>query len=261
MNYNIGYLPHPEGTHSTSNAYTPLAIVESGGKSYISKVSVPTGIAVTNTNYCQVFAEGTGVTPQQLQEITAEVETTMLNQGFVQDSGYSTFKSDTQTALENITAPGNGTLTIQKNGTTVSTFTANSSSNVTANISVPTNLSDLGGTSGIVFVPEVYTAARPYTPNDDYSVVHIAKLPQNGIIMCSSSGALNALKVDAYAYETRDAKCLQYATYIYITPSTALAIQAPAGSQFVNGLKRLDANKGYRITVRGYIWEVQMVLG
>lgn len=35
------------------------------------------------------------------------------------------------------------TLTIQKNGTTVKTFTANASSNVTANITVPTDLSDL----------------------------------------------------------------------------------------------------------------------
>lgn len=33
----------------------------------------------------------------------------------------------------------NATLTIQKNGTTVNTFTANASSNVTANITVPTN--------------------------------------------------------------------------------------------------------------------------
>ena len=38
----------------------------------------------------------------------------------------------------------NGTLTIQKNGTTVNTFTANSSSNVTANITVPTKASDIG---------------------------------------------------------------------------------------------------------------------
>lgn len=37
----------------------------------------------------------------------------------------------------------NGTLTIQKNGTTIKTFTANSSSNVTANIVVPTKTSDL----------------------------------------------------------------------------------------------------------------------
>lgn len=38
----------------------------------------------------------------------------------------------------------NATLTIQKNGTTVKTFTANASSNVTANITVPTTASDVG---------------------------------------------------------------------------------------------------------------------
>lgn len=38
------------------------------------------------------------------------------------------------------------TLTIQKNGSTVKTFTANASSNVTANITVPTQFSDLSGT-------------------------------------------------------------------------------------------------------------------
>ena len=37
----------------------------------------------------------------------------------------------------------NATLTIQKNGTTVKTFTANASTDVTANITVPTNTSDL----------------------------------------------------------------------------------------------------------------------
>lgn len=37
----------------------------------------------------------------------------------------------------------NATLTIQKNGTTVETFTANASSDVTANITVPTKISDL----------------------------------------------------------------------------------------------------------------------
>jgi len=41
----------------------------------------------------------------------------------------------------------NATLTIQKNGTNVSTFTANASSNVTANITVPTDVSELTNTS------------------------------------------------------------------------------------------------------------------
>lgn len=46
----------------------------------------------------------------------------------------------------------NATLTIQKNGTTVNTFTANASSNVTANITVPTKVSDLTNDSGFTGV-------------------------------------------------------------------------------------------------------------
>ena len=42
----------------------------------------------------------------------------------------------------------NATLTIQKNGTTVKTFTANASSNVTVNITVPTKVSELTNDSG-----------------------------------------------------------------------------------------------------------------
>lgn len=41
----------------------------------------------------------------------------------------------------------NGTLTIQKNGTTVQTFSANQSSSVTANITVPTKASDVNALS------------------------------------------------------------------------------------------------------------------
>ena len=44
----------------------------------------------------------------------------------------------------------NATLTIQKNGTTVKTFTANASANVTANITVPTKVSDLTNDSGYI---------------------------------------------------------------------------------------------------------------
>ena len=42
----------------------------------------------------------------------------------------------------------NGTLTIQKNGTNVQTFSANQSTNATANITVPTKVSDLTNDSG-----------------------------------------------------------------------------------------------------------------
>lgn len=52
----------------------------------------------------------------------------------------------------------NATLTIQKNGTTVNTFTANASSNVTANITVPTATSELTNDSG--FIDEVPTISN-----------------------------------------------------------------------------------------------------
>lgn len=44
----------------------------------------------------------------------------------------------------------NGTLTIQKNGTNIQTFTANQSSNATANIEVPTKVSDLSNDSNFI---------------------------------------------------------------------------------------------------------------
>ena len=52
----------------------------------------------------------------------------------------------------------NATLTIQKNGTTVDTFTANSSSDKTVNISVPTNTNEL--TNGAGFITADYAVPR-----------------------------------------------------------------------------------------------------
>ena len=52
----------------------------------------------------------------------------------------------------------NATLTIQKNGTTVKTFTANASSNVTANITVPTNNNELTNGAGYQTSSDVQSA-------------------------------------------------------------------------------------------------------
>lgn len=53
----------------------------------------------------------------------------------------------------------NATLTIQKNGSTVKTFTANASSNVTANITVPTKTSDLTNDSHVSITTETDTTS------------------------------------------------------------------------------------------------------
>lgn len=64
----------------------------------------------------------------------------------------------------------NGTLTIQKNGTNVATFTANQSNNVTANISVPTKTSDLTNDSQYVKNGDILV------PGSGYSYVYNGQL-------------------------------------------------------------------------------------
>lgn len=67
------------------------------------------------------------------------------------------------------------TVTIQKNGSTVSTFTLNQSSNETVNITVPTDTGDL--TNGAGFITGItsgdVTTALGYTPADDSGVVKL----------------------------------------------------------------------------------------
>ena len=60
----------------------------------------------------------------------------------------------------------NATLTIQKNGTTVKTFTANASTNVTANITVPTKTSDITNDSNFVASGDLATVATSGSYND-----------------------------------------------------------------------------------------------
>ena len=91
------------------------------------------------------------------------------DQNFLNERGLTHFwenvdniKQDKLTAGTNITISANntisasqptvnnGTLTIQKNGTNVTTFTANQSSNATANITVPTTVAELSDASTYV---------------------------------------------------------------------------------------------------------------
>lgn len=70
----------------------------------------------------------------------------------------------------------NATLTIQKNGTTVNTFTANASSNVTANITVPTKTSDLTNDDGFItgITSSDVTTALGYTPVNPSNLATVA---------------------------------------------------------------------------------------
>lgn len=60
----------------------------------------------------------------------------------ITNSAYNALSNKIAT-MTDVPTVNNATLTIQKNGTTVETFTANASSNVIANITVPTTASDI----------------------------------------------------------------------------------------------------------------------
>lgn len=77
----------------------------------------------------------------------------------------SQFSGDYNDLTNKPTIPtvNNATLTIQKNGTTVQTFTANASSNATANITVPTTTSELTNDAGFT------------------KIITVSSLPSSGI--------------------------------------------------------------------------------
>ena len=101
--------------------------------------------------------------------LTITVTASNDDQNFLNERGLAHFwknvdniKQDKLTAGTNITIAadntisasqptvGNATLTIQKNGTNVQTFTANATSNKTANITVPTTVAELSDASTYV---------------------------------------------------------------------------------------------------------------
>ena len=104
----------------------------------------------------------------------------------------------------NIEVPdvNNGTLTIQQNGTTVDTFTANSSSDKTVNISVPTKTSDLTNDSG-------YITGVTFTANSssDKTVnIQCVDLTNNqtvgGIKTFSNAPVVNSINLDGKTIDT-----------------------------------------------------------
>ena len=70
-----------------------------------------------------------------------------------------------EAVIGRIPTVNNATLTIQRNGSQVATFTANSASNVTANISVPTSTSDLVNDSNFATTSDVSSAVAVETGN------------------------------------------------------------------------------------------------
>lgn len=111
-------------------------------------------------------------------------------------------KQNKLTAGSNITINGdtisasqptinNGQLTIQKNGSSIGTFTANQSSNVTANIIVPTKTSDLTNDSNFV-------SNTDYATSSTGGVVKVGSglSITNGVLSATGGGTADAVEWD-----------------------------------------------------------------
>lgn len=113
--------------------------------------------------------------------------------------------SGLQDALDNIPRPKNGVLTIQKNGTQVTTFSADQSSNATANITVPTKTSELTNDSGFVTEStapkeiEYVTAANTF--DEIKAIVNAGHEPVLKV-ESSSGGVSHKLRLPLVYFET-----------------------------------------------------------
>lgn len=108
----------------------------------------------------------------------------------------------------------NATLTIQKNGTTVKTFTANASSNVTANIIVPTKTSDITNDSNFVASGDLATVATSGSYND---LSNKPTIPAKQVFYgtCDSSGGSSSKAVACSGFTYAEGNV------IYVTFSNA----------------------------------------
>lgn len=133
---------------ATDTTYTAGANVQISNENVIS---------ATDTTY----TAGTNVQISANNEISATDTTYSAGTGL--NLNGTQFSVDTTVIAEKTDIPtvNDATLTIQQNGTTVQTFTANQASNATANITVPTDTSDL--TNGAGFIT---SAALPTKTSD-----------------------------------------------------------------------------------------------
>lgn len=131
-------------TVATSGSYNDLS----------NKPTIPTKTSdltndsdfVEDASYVHTDNNYTTAEKNKLAGIAAGAEVNVQSDWSATDSSSDAFIKNKPT----IPTVNNATLTIQKNGTTVKTFTANASSNVTANITVPTQTSELTNNSGFL---------------------------------------------------------------------------------------------------------------
>ena len=155
-------------------------------------------------------------------------------------------KIDWTNILNKPTIPtvNNATLTIQKNGTNVQTFTANQSTNATANITVPTKVSELTNDSGYTTntgtVTQVKVGSTAYNPTSGViSLPAYPSVPVTSVAGKTGAVTLTASDVGALASTTKYAG------------SSSAGGAATSAAKLTNTSKIGDTNKPVYFTANG----------
>lgn len=153
----------------------------------------------------------------------------------------------------------NKTLTIQKNGTNVATFTSNSNTNVTANITVPTKTSELSNDSGFITgiswdkVTNKPTLAKVATSGSYTDLRNTPTIPTKVSQLENDTGFINTLTdvVDTKSNQTINGiktftntpfvSCGGATTGIYLK-NTAIARNEVPSTTYYSVLRTLDKN-------------------
>lgn len=168
----------PAGDFVFGTAYKRLDMVRYDGVLYVAKKD-NTDVYPTNKEFWMLSVKAAEVDSETIGEIRQSISANaelieqsqnliaQNNQLIAQLSSQSEALSSAIENLQNSAFSGNyndltnkpninnGTLTIQKNGTNVQTFSANQGTNTTANITVPTKVSELANDSNFVSTDKI----------------------------------------------------------------------------------------------------------
>ena len=189
------------GSYDSTNKKIILTL-ESGSTIDIPVGDLVSGLQSEITSSNKLSSDLVDDTNKTHKFVTSSEKTTWNGK---QNAITSTNKLDYSLLSNTPTIPtvNNATLTIQKNGSTVNTFTANASSNVTANITVPTKTSQLTNDSG-------------YTTNTGT----ITKVQANGTDVASSGTAnIPAATTSSYGVTQLSNSTSSTSTSLAATPS------------------------------------------
>lgn len=155
--------------------------------------------------------------------------------------------------LPTIPTVNDATLTIQKNGTDVATFTANSATNQTANITVPVNTSDLTNDSGFITssaLSNYYTKNETYSQGEVNSLINNLDIPTATSDLTNDSGFITL--TDIPTASANDLGVIRIGTGLSIDQDGIVSV-ASAGSVDWDDVTNRPTNVSYWTNDAGYI--------